>query len=367
MPWVTPSLREVRQQVRDDITAALSGAASFVSNSVLRVMSDAQAGLARLILMYLDWLALQLMPDTAETEWLDRHGDIWLVNADGTTGRKDPTFARGTVTFTGTAGTVVPIATLLTGPIDYETTEEIVIGAGPSESAVRALSPGTVGNLVPGETLSVQTPMIGVDNSAVVVQLSGGTNTETDEELRERILERIQKPPMGGDADDYVAWAKAIPAVTRAWCAPLEMGMGTVTLRFMMDALRADNDGFPLPEDVAIVRAELDRQRPVAVRDFFCVSPAPQAINFTLDLKAADSMATRGAVEKSVSEMLLDRARPASSQGGHLVPATTVYQSWVAEAVSRVVEDFTLTMNDIPPIDNGRIAMLGTVTYVEPG
>ena len=67
-------------------------------------MSDAQGALCHLTLQYIDWLALQLLPDTAETEWLDRHADIWLVNADGSTGRKMATFAVGTASFTGERG-----------------------------------------------------------------------------------------------------------------------------------------------------------------------------------------------------------------------------------------------------------------------
>src|SRR6516162_8149545 len=102
MPWSTPTLYQVRAMVRDDVTTSLQGAA-VVGNTVLRVMADAQAGLARLILKYIDWLALQLMPDTAETEWLDRHGQIWLVNADGSTGRKLATPATGEAAFTTSA------------------------------------------------------------------------------------------------------------------------------------------------------------------------------------------------------------------------------------------------------------------------
>jgi uncharacterized phage protein gp47/JayE len=75
-----------------------------------------------------------------------------------------------------------------------------------------------------------------------VVQLTGGTDQETDDELRLRVLTRIRQPPMGGDADDYVAWALAVPGVTRAWCSPLEMGIGTVTVRVMCDDLRATGD-----------------------------------------------------------------------------------------------------------------------------
>ena len=104
--------------------------AAFIGNNVLRVMADTMAGLAHHVLRYIDWLALQLLPDTAEVEWLDRHGQIWLVNADGTIGRKLATYAQGIVTMTGTVGAVVPAATQLVGNgIGYETMTEIVIGA----------------------------------------------------------------------------------------------------------------------------------------------------------------------------------------------------------------------------------------------
>src|SRR5215831_2346876 len=115
MPWSTPTLKDVRSQVRDLIRGQLPGADANVPNSVLRVLSDNQGALCHLVLQYIDWLALQLIPDTAETEWLDRHGYIWLVNSDGSTGRKLATPAIGEVTFTATAtvGVTIPQATQL--------------------------------------------------------------------------------------------------------------------------------------------------------------------------------------------------------------------------------------------------------------
>ena len=51
---------------------------------MLRVLSDNQGALCHLVLQYIDWLALQLLPDTAETEWSrPAPGHIWLVNSDG--------------------------------------------------------------------------------------------------------------------------------------------------------------------------------------------------------------------------------------------------------------------------------------------
>lgn len=366
MPWTTPNLRQVREMVRDDITSSLTGAA-VVGNTVLRVMADAQAGLARLILKYLDWLALQLMPDTAEKEWLDRHGQIWLVNADGSLGRKNPTFASGTVAFTGTPGIVVPEGTELVAPTGelYETLEFITLGDAATEVAVKALNPGESSNQPAGSLLAPTTPMSGVSSDVVVVDLRGGTEIETDDQLRARVLDRIRQPPMGGDANDYVQWAMRIPSVTRAWCAPREMGMGTVTLRFMCDALRADNDGFPLQEDVDIVREYLDTVRPVAVRDFFCVGPVPEPIDFNLEL-VHDSIALRSQVAISADAMIREKARPASNVNGELVGGTTIMASWIAEAINRVTNDFVLTMSDHPMPHNGALAVLGTITYPEP-
>src|SRR5580765_1874047 len=123
MPWQTPTLRDVRGMVRDLIKGSLPGADASIPNSVLRVLSDNQGALCHLVLQYIDWLALQLLPDTAETEWLDRHGDIWLTNADNTTGRKVATLAEGTCTFTGVVGgVIIPIYSRLeTTTIAYET------------------------------------------------------------------------------------------------------------------------------------------------------------------------------------------------------------------------------------------------------
>src|SRR5215471_11736489 len=168
MPWSTPTLRQCREMVRNDITMALRGATPY-GNKVLRIMSDTMAGLAALTLKYIDWLALQLLPDTAETEWLDRHGVIWLTNADGSKGRKMASLAQGTVTATGTEGIIVPIASGLNSfGVSYETLEEMTIGSGPTEVAVRAITPGAQGNQIEGAQLTFVSPPAGVDGATTV-------------------------------------------------------------------------------------------------------------------------------------------------------------------------------------------------------
>ncbi|MCD9817665.1 baseplate J/gp47 family protein [Bradyrhizobium japonicum] len=355
MPWKTPTLKDVRRLTRDYVTSQL-GARSLIPNSVLRIMSDAKAGLAHLVLLYIDWLAKQLLPDTAETEWLDRHGQIWLTNADGSKGRKAASYASGTVTLTGAQGIIVPVATGLASAagVAYETTEEITIGSAPTPVDAMALTAGAVGNIDEGETITVSDAIPGVDGTATVVTMTGGVDEETDDQLRARILFRIQNPPMGGDAADYVAWALAVPGVTRAWSAP-EMGPGTITVRFMMDDLRADNRGLPTHDDVLAVRAHIDRMRPVTVKDCFVEAPVPLYYSLTISGLDNDDEATRGAIQASIIAMGHSRSKPGQ----------TMYRSWVDEAISNAVgeDHHELTFDTTPMPAPGYMPFVGTILY----
>jgi len=359
MPWSTPTLRDVRGLVRDSIRGSLPGADASIPNSVLRVLSDNQGALCHLTLQYVDWLALQLIPDTAETEWLDRHGDIWLVNADGSTGRKLATPAAGTATFTGTFGSVLPANTQLTTNtgIGYETLADVFVDVTPTPGKIRALDPGAAGNLDPGIALTISGTVVGVDGSAVVVDLTGGTDTETDDELRARVLQRIRHPPQGGSTADYVAWALAVPGCTRAWCAPNEMGIGTVTVRVLFDDLRADNDGWPTSADLAAVTAYIDKMRPVAVKDFWVLAPIKQFVDVRIAALNPDTPETRAAVQVSIQDMLYNIA----------APGQTIFAAWKAQAIMNtpgVISFDLLNWADDVMESPGHMAVLGDIAYV---
>jgi uncharacterized phage protein gp47/JayE len=354
MPWNTPTLRSVREMVRNDVSASLSGAV-MIGNSVLRVMSDAMAGCTHLVLRYIDWLARQFLPDTAEQEWLDRHGNIWLTNADNTKGRKSATYAEGIVSFTGNNLFVIPSNSVLESlGVTYETTEEIIIGTTATTGPVRCLQAGAIGNLEPNETMTFQTPLAGIDTSAIVQIMDGGTDQETDDELRERVLLRIQNPPMGGDATDYVQWALAVPGVTRAW-AVQEMGPGTITVRFLMDDLRSSNYGLPTAPDIQTVFDYIDLKRPVTVKDLFVEAPVPYFYDITISELSNDTEAVRAAIEASIKAMEFRKSKPGQ----------TWYRSWVDEAISAAVNEdhHELTFDTAIMPQVGYMPFVRTINY----
>jgi uncharacterized phage protein gp47/JayE len=360
MPWATPTLRKVRENVRDNITSSLYGAA-YVGNNVLRVMGDTMSATCHLVLRYIDWLALQLLPLTAEVEWLDKHADIWLVNADGTVGRKAATYAEGICTFTGSfGGIIIPAGTQLVSrqTIGYETLEDVLTSSAQQATPgrVRALDPGADSNLEQGDELAMQPALTNVDTLAVVDSMTGGTDEENDEDLRIRVLQRIRQPPMGGAAHDYIRWALAVPGVTRAWVTPLEMGIGTVTVRVLFDDLRADDDGWPRDNDLQSVTDYIDTVRPVAVKDFFVVAPIKQFIDVHIRALDPDNPETRASIEASLDDMLFNYA----------APGQTIFSVWKAQAIMNtpgVLSFDLLNWADDVMETPGHMAVLGDIVY----
>jgi uncharacterized phage protein gp47/JayE len=260
---------------------------------------------------------------------------------------------------TGTNGSVIPAGSLLgqsSVNSSYQTTSMVVVGTGPTEVPVTALNAGIVGNMNPEDTLAFLAAPPGVDGTATVVSMDGGADTETDDELRMRILKRIQQPPMGGDQTDYEQWALAVPGVTRAWAYPNEMGIGTVTVRFLMDDLRADDDGWPTPQDVNTVAGYVDTVRPVTVKDCYVVAPIKQFLDITIANLVPDTTEAQAEIEQSLRNMLFVKA----------APGQTIYAAWVSYAIMNApsIISFELVTNtDYVMPDQGHMAVLGTILY----
>lgn len=373
MPWTTPTLSTLRSAARSYIMASLEGADALIPNSVIRVLADVNAMLTDLVMQFIAWLALQLLPITATTIWLDRWATMYLTNADGSKGRKQATFATGTGTATvnSPGGGSVAAGTILSGPngVSYQTTEEVsTTGTGTITLPFNALTAGAIGNLDSGSRISFQSPPAGVLANVTIISLTGGTDTETDPQVQYRLLLRLANPPMGGDANDYVQWTLAVPGVTRAWAAPQEMGIGTMTIRFMCDTLRATNGGFPLQQDINAVIAYLDTVRPVTVKDIFVVSPIAYPISFTINNLNPDTPTAWDSIATSVTAMLFQEAAPAYALNGVMQEAQTIYVAWLSDAILNApgIVSFDLAMDasaDFVMPNNGSMATLGSVIH----
>jgi len=352
MPFNRPTLTQLLDRAAADIESRLPGTDARLRRAILNVIARVQAGSINGLYGRLDYLADQLMVDTCEAEYLDRWASIWKVT------RKAAVQAKGTATITGTAGVAIPAGSTLqrSDGAQFTTDALATIGVGGSVStAITAVTGGTAGNTAANTQLAFASPIAGANNAATVdaAGLTGGTDTETDAELRTRLLDRIQQPPQGGASGDYVQWALAVAGVTRAWDYPAELGPGTVSVRFMTDDLTVD--GIPAAGSVTAVQSAIDAVRPVTA-NVTVVAPVAAPLNLTITGLTPNNATVQAAVQASVADLLRQEATP----GG------TILLSHLREAIALAagVTDYTLTS---PAADvahtTGQIATMGTITW----
>lgn len=351
MPFARPTFSEILDRVKADIDSRLPGSDAKLRRSTLSVIAYIVAGAAHGMYGFLAFIAKQVFPDTAETEYLNRWGSIWSVS------RKEATKASGTVTATGTNSTVIPSGTELqrSDQAIFLTTASATIASGTATLEVEAQEAGEDGNTGASSTLSFVSPISGVDSDTTVSAdgLTGGTDIEEDADYLSRILARIQEPPHGGRESDYEQWALEVSGVTRAWVYPQELGAGTVSVRFMMDDTYAD--GIPQAGDVSDVQDYIDERRPVTA-DVTVVAPTAVPLNFTIQLLIEDTAEIRTAIEEELEDMIRRDAEPAG----------TIYLSRINEAISTAAGEFAHTLT-VPAANathtTGQIATMGTITW----
>jgi uncharacterized phage protein gp47/JayE len=146
--------------------------------------------------------------------------------------------ATGQVTFSGTAGTVIPAGTQVntasdstTPSVFFKTTEEVTIGdTGTAVANVEAVEAGLSGNVSAGTIIMLSQPISGVTSVTNVSATSGGLDEEDDASLLARYLQKVRSPSTGGNKADYINWAMEVPGVGGVAVVPVRDGPGTVSI-----------------------------------------------------------------------------------------------------------------------------------------
>lgn len=165
-----------------------------------------------------------MFPAWAYAEWLDLH-----ARRNNLT-RKPATSAYGALNVTGIAGTEIPAGFIFAVPavgarpaVEFYTEEDATIGEdGAVAVGVIAVEPGAGGNVPAGSISIMAQPMKGITGITNPERTSGGTETESDDSLRERIAEAEQAAEASfvGCDGDYIRWAKEVPGVGTAFVVP---------------------------------------------------------------------------------------------------------------------------------------------------
>lgn len=294
--------------------------------------------------------ASECVPSTA-VDLLDDWASVYDIP------RLPASFAEGPVTFTGTIDSPVAAGTQVQEQATGTRFSVLIGGTIPASGAltldVRADQTGPQSNLPKVTPLQLVAPVAGIDPQATAAEpFAGGADAESDEELRDRLLERLRRRASGSHELDYAAWAKEIPGVSRAWGLGNHFGPGTVGI-----AIVSDNSDPIAPVSAnltADVQTLIDSRRPAgAVATVF--SPALQAVDFDVSLQP-NSPDVQQSVEGALEDLILRDTSPGS----------TLLLSRIREAISGAPgeEDHILNLPTAnvttPP---GTIHVAGTFTF----
>jgi len=276
MAFTPPDYSVIRDNLLRDV-ANLAPEARIQDDSDWLIRANAVASAVEGVYQHQSWIARQIFPDTADSDILERHA------AERGLSRKSATYASGTVTATGMAGSTMSAGLLLKTANDasYQTTAVATIGSdGMASVHVRALTAGVAGNLEAG-TLTWQSPPAGVDGAATVVGVVGGTEAETDASLLARLLDLIRRPPAGGNKYDYRRWALSVDGVSAAYVYPLRRGLGTV------DIVITSAAGLPSAEIIAAAQTYIDDVRPVTAKHSLVLGPTLRNLDHRMRIAPA--------------------------------------------------------------------------------
>lgn len=218
-------------------------------------------------------------------------------------------------------------------------------------------------NLDSGAQLTLQTPLGGIDDIALVEYggIQGGNDQESDESLRERGLLAYSDPIAQFNNAQIRQTILLVPEVTRAWVFNATPIRGNVTDYFVLDR-RANI--YPTVDDITRVRDTLKKTLPahMAVDDMIILAPTAVIVNFTFTALDPLTVSMQNAIEENLKAFFFEK-----SQVGESI-SELAYQAAIFDTIDpstgQKVQDFTLSSpTGVIVVASGELAALGDINW----
>lgn len=246
-PFASPDLQTIEQRVADDYRTKLGTPAVLLPHSPEAALASVDAATAHALYRHLERASLTALwavmyNDTYLDLWASRFGVPRKTGGRGT----------GTIEVNGEDDTIVPKDTLWERVADgfrYRVLEDTALTGGPTTVPVEATASGALGNATSGSPVRLVEDVAGVVAEAEITDdITDAAEPETNDQLLQRLLQRLRFPPKGGGHGDYVRWALENKGVTRAWefeANGLVDELGYITVRYVRDGTYDADPVFP--------------------------------------------------------------------------------------------------------------------------
>lgn len=225
-------------------------------------------------------------------------------------------------------------------------------------------------NLDAGSTLTLSSPPAGSHAQAIVTfgEIAGGSDAETTESYRERILKALGTDFGMFTADEIEIVAKSVPGVTRVWVRKATVdgsnGVydGQVKIAFMRDF---DSNPFPSSTEVEAVRDKiLDMIMPAhtAAEDVMVVAPDKLEVDIEIASLLPNTVSMKRAIKARLEQFFAESVDYATDIPRDAI-LCAIRETYDREGRAKVLS-FALTdpAADVS-VGNNELTALGGVTY----
>lgn len=230
-----------------------------------------------------EFVSRQCFPQTAVGEYLDYHAELRCLKRGGA--EKSHGTIRFMIGSQRGEDLVIPVGTICMSDdgAEFETTEKAYIFAGSRYCDVnaQAVKAGKEGDAPAGSIVHMIAPPYGVEACINNAAFSGGSDGESDEELRERIIAGFKTLQNGGNAAYYRSIAMNVDGVAQANVIPRARGRGTV------DVVISSAAGAAPAQLISAVSRALDARREICV-DVEVRGASSVNIDFELQIDTKD-------------------------------------------------------------------------------
>ena len=202
----------------------------------------------------------------------------------------------------------------------------------------------------------MQDKIDGVNRVYVKSGLANGSNTETDEELRDRFFETIKKSYTSGNVAHYETWTLEVDGTGACKVYPLKNGNGTVEIVITNSEMLGASS-----ELIEKVKANIEEKRPIGA-NVTVVSATEKTINVSATITLANGYSLED-VKSAYSDVLINYLKDISfktsyvsvARLGNLLLDTDGVFDYTEFKVNGNTNNVALTDTEIPKI--------GTITF----
>lgn len=270
MSLTTPTTKDISDNIIAQLEASLNQTIPLLPKSFLRVLAKALAGVFVLLYKYGGFMFLQVFVRTASANETTVNGRVLtpLLEWGRLIGVGDPAAATQAellidITVDNQTGTLPSGSQLVNtdNGVTYITIGAVLLNAPTVQATIRAVSDqaggggaGAIGNLDPGAVVSFANPLANVSRNAVVVsQVVTGSDAESTEAYRQRVIDRFQKRPQGGAYADYEIWGEEPAGIINVYPYTSDCpGQVDVYVEATPES-SGDPDGIPTPAQLQAV------------------------------------------------------------------------------------------------------------------